>query len=75
MNLGIWFALHTVFRRTTAVSWGWLHADIPEITTFDPFAGVLVLFALMAMFVLRRGMAWTLAATASIGAAWTLAVR
>lgn len=73
MNLGIWFALHTVFRRTTAVSWGWLHADIPEITTFDPFAGILVLFALVAMFVLRRGMAWTLAATASIGAAWTLA--
>jgi chromate transporter len=72
MNLGIWFALHTMFRRTATVEWGWLDADVPLPATFDPAAGVLVLFAVVAMFVLRWGMALTLLATAVLGAAWGL---
>ncbi|MFW2854178.1 chromate efflux transporter [Sphingomonas sp. TX0543] len=69
LNLAIWFALHTLFRKTIAVTAGPLRFDAPVLTSIDPAALVLSLGAAYAIFMTRAGVITTLLATAAAGLA------
>lgn len=70
LNLAVWFALHTLFRRTMAVAAGPFHFDAPVLTSIDPAALVLSLGAAYAIFMTRVGVIATLLATATAGLAF-----
>lgn len=74
MNLSVWFALHTLFRKTQPVHYGWLTFDWPQWPTLHLSAAILVIAALLAMLRFRIGMGWTLLGSALAGAA-SLALR
>ena len=72
LNLAVWFAAHTLFDRLETAGWGpvsWLR---PDWTSWRWDAAVIALAAIVLTFVLRRGMAQTLAACAAAGVAWQL---
>ncbi len=69
LNLAIWFALHTLFRQTIAVTAGPLRFDAPVLASIDPAALVLSLGAAYAIFMTRAGVITTLLATAATGLA------
>ena len=72
LNLSVWFALHTIFRRTEAVTYGPLQLDVPVWTSLEPGALLLGAAALIAMLKFKVGMGWTLIGSALIGAAYWL---
>jgi len=74
LNLSVWFALHTLFRKTQPVHYGWLTFDWPQWPTLHLSAAILVIAALLAMLRFRIGMGWTLLGSALAGAA-SLALR
>ena len=67
LNLALWFAIHTVFREVTPVHGYGLSFDGPVLASIDPWAFALTLAALIAVFFLRVGMLWTLAACSAVG--------
>lgn len=67
LNLAIWFALHTLFRRTALVAAGPIRFDAPVLTSIDPAAVVLSLGAGYAIFMMRAGVITTLLATSAAG--------
>ncbi|WP_294197532.1 chromate efflux transporter [uncultured Sphingomonas sp.] len=69
LNLGVWFALHTLFRATTIVAAGPLRFDAPVPTSIDPAALLLSLGAAYAIFMTRAGVITTLLATSTAGLA------
>ncbi|GAO39089.1 putative chromate transporter [Sphingomonas changbaiensis NBRC 104936] len=69
LNLAIWFAIHTVFRQTVATSAGPVRFDMPVLASFDPWALLLSIGAVIAMFRFRTGMIPTLAASSAAGIA------
>ena len=66
-NLGLWFALHTLFARVGTMEAGPLRMALPEWGSLDPAALALAVAALVATFALRWGMAQVLAAAALAG--------
>jgi chromate transporter len=70
LNLSVWFALHTIFRRTE--TYGPLHFDVPVWGSLEPGALVLGAAALIATVKFKVGMGWTLIGTAVVGAAYWL---
>lgn len=62
LNLAIWFAIHTIFRRTVAINNYGLNFDAPVISSVDPWSLALALAAAAAIFRLRAGMIPTLLA-------------
>lgn len=75
LNLGLWFALHTLFRDTSAIAWGPLRIEGPVLASVDPVAAGLVFVAALTLLVLRWSMAWSLLTTAALSAAWVLVTR
>jgi len=75
LNLGLWFALHTLFRDTSAFAWGPLRIEGPVLASVDPIAAGLVAVAALTLLVLRWSMAWTLLTTAALSAAWVVVTR
>jgi chromate transporter len=73
-NLGVWFALQTVFRVTGELHVGPLRLHTVELASLDLFALGLVGAALVAMEHLKWSLFLTLAASAVVGAAWYLLV-
>ncbi len=73
LNLGIWFALHTLFGRTSAVAAGPLHFELPVPASLSLPALVLTAAAALAIFRFRVGALWTLGACAIVGLGWGLA--
>jgi chromate transporter len=73
LNLALWFAIHAVFRETVAVGAGPVAFDAPVLTSIDPWAAVLTLFALVAVFRLKLGLFTVLALCAGAGVALRLA--
>ncbi len=73
LNLALWFAIHAVFRTTVAVSAGPVAFDAPVLTSIDPWAAVLTLFALVGVFRLKLGLFTVLALCAAAGVALRLA--
>ena len=56
LNLAIWFAIHSMFRRTWAVTGMGLSFDAPLLTSLDPWALLLSAASLIAVFRFKIGM-------------------
>ena len=73
LNLAIWFAIHTVFRKTVAVHSYGLSFDAPVLASVDIWSLVLALAAAVAIFRFKVGMIATLGACCGAGVALYLA--
>lgn len=69
LNLAIWFAVHVIWRDVALVEAGPLSLELPVPPSIDPAAAVLSLFALVAVFRLRLGIAPVLGGAAALGLA------
>ncbi|MBB5714863.1 chromate efflux transporter [Sphingomonas aerophila] len=67
LNLAVWFALHTLFRATSPVAFGPFRFDAPVLGSIAPWALLLSLGAMAAIFLLRAGVITTLLATSAAG--------
>lgn len=67
LNLGIWFAIHVIWRDVQAVSAGPLSLELPVLSSLDATAAVLSVLALVAVFRLNLGMVPVLAGSALLG--------
>lgn len=72
LNLSVWFALHTIFRRNETVTYGPLQLDVPVWSSLEPGALLLGAAALLATLKFKVGMGWTLIGSALLGAAYWL---
>jgi chromate transporter len=72
LNLGIWFALHTLFDRTREVGAAGFRFDAPVLASVNLPALALTLAAVFAIFRLKIGPLWVLAACAAAGLAYRL---
>ncbi len=73
LNLALWFALHTIFRRVTPFAAGPLRFDLPVPASLDPWALLLSLGAIVAVLRFKAGTLPTLATTAALGVGLHLA--
>jgi chromate transporter len=71
LNLAVWFALHTFFGVVREVEGPWWRVWVPEAATVDWTMVAIAAAAFASLFVLRWGMARTLA----LGIAGGLAAR
>ena len=69
LNLGVWFAIHTLFSSVTDRSFGPLTVPVPDAATFQPVVAIIALIASVALFRFRIGMLWVLAGGALLGVA------
>src|SRR5256885_2092859 len=67
LNLAIWFALHTWFRNTVPVGGYGIGFDMPVLASVNPWALVLSLAAIVAIFRFKTGTIQTLAACSGAG--------
>jgi chromate transporter len=67
LNLAVWFAVHTIFRKTVAVEGYGLSFDAPVLTSVDFWSLVLSVAAAVAIFRLRVGMLPALAGSCLAG--------
>jgi chromate transporter len=67
LNLAAWFAIHTLFREVGPLQWGPLHVDVPNVATFNVWAGVLSGAAVVAVLRFKVGTLQTLAASSAAG--------
>src|SRR4051795_5420349 len=67
LNLAIWFALHTWFREVRDVQGFGLSFDIPILSAVDPWAVLLSIAAMIAIFRFKVGMIQTLVACSAVG--------
>ena len=68
LNLAVWFALHALFGEVRVLQLGPLSPSVPVLGTLDPWAALLALGAMVAMFRFKVGMLPTLAGCAAAGA-------
>jgi chromate transporter len=68
LNLGVWFALHTLFASVEERHVGALRVFVPDLATTDLAALGLAVAAGIALLRFHRGMLETLAAAALAGA-------
>ena len=68
-NLALFFALHTLFDRTSTITSGPLDLEVPILATVDPTAVTIGLAAAVMIFRLRWSVPRTLAVCAAIGLA------
>jgi chromate transporter len=73
LNLTIWFAIHVVFREVVPVRAYGLSFDAPILTSVDPYALMLSLAAMIAIFRFKAGMLLVLGVSSAIGVALYLA--
>ena len=69
LNLAIWFAIHSLFGSVTHVAAGPLRFDVPVLASVNPWAALLSIAAVIAMFRLNAGVFTTLAASSLAGIA------
>src|SRR6267154_2958411 len=67
LNLAIWFALHTIFRETAPLRWHGVGFDMPVLASVNPWAFILSLAAIVAIFRFKAGTIQTLAACSAAG--------
>ena len=67
LNLAIWFALHTWFREARHFRGFGFSLDVPVIGTFEPWAILLSVAAMIAIFRFKAGMIPTLLACSAAG--------
>src|SRR3712207_3577875 len=68
-NLGVFFAVHTLFRKTRPLGWGPLSLELPDITTLRPVALGIAVVAALLLFRLRWSVLRTLGVCALLGLA------
>ncbi len=68
-NLAVYFALHTLFARTTRATWGPLDLELPRLATVRPGSVAIAIVATVMIFRLRWSVPRTLAACAALGLA------
>jgi chromate transporter len=68
LNLAVWFALHVLFAEIEEVRIYGVRLQIPELSSLDPVALLLLVGALVAMLRFHAGMIATLGASAALGA-------
>lgn len=69
LNLAVWFALHTLFLKTTRIALWPISFDAPVPASIDPWATLLAAGAAAAIFLLRANVIVTLLATSAAGVA------
>jgi chromate transporter len=69
LNLAIWFAVHSIFHETRPFNGYGLSFDMPVATSLDPWALILSVAAVIAIFRFKAGMIPTLIACSAIGVA------
>jgi chromate transporter len=72
-NLGLYFALHTLFAKLTPAGFGPVRLALPELDTFRPVAAAITVVAAVLVFRLRWPMLRVLAVCAALGAGAALA--
>lgn len=68
-NLALWFALHVLFVRVSAINIGPLQIQMPDLDAFDWRAGAIAVVAFVLIFRLKVGILPTLAVSAAMGLA------
>ena len=66
-NLGVFFAVHTLFDETTQVTWGAVSLEVPVLDTLRPVAVVIGLVAAVLLFRLNWSVLRTLGVCAALG--------
>lgn len=66
-NLAVYFAVHTLFARTSTVSAGPIHLDVPVWSSYVPESFVITAVAMVLVFVLKWSVLRTLGACALLG--------
>ncbi|KQS66703.1 chromate transporter [Modestobacter sp. Leaf380] len=72
-NLGVYFAVHTLFRESSETSWGPVALEVPDLSTLRPLAVALVVVAAVLLFRVRTSVLTTLGVCAVLGLAAGLA--
>jgi chromate transporter len=67
LNLGVWFAIHTLFARVTDTAFGPVTIPVPDPATFSPVVAAIAVLATIALFRFQIGMLWVLAGGAALG--------
>ena len=67
LNLGIWFAIHTLFTEVSTRSIGPVSVPVPDLTSFNPVVATIALLAAIALFRFRVGLLAVLAGGALLG--------
>ena len=67
LNLGVWFAIHTLFSQVNDRSFGPMTIPVPDLATFSPVGAAIAVAAAIALFRFRIGMLWVLAGGAALG--------
>jgi chromate transporter len=73
LNLAVWFGLHVLFARVVEFRGFGASLDLPVLASINPFALVLTLAAMVAVFWFKVGMIPTFLACSGAGVAWFLA--
>lgn len=72
-NLALWFALHVLFLRTSAIATPWdRDLLLPELTSLDPVAAALAIAASAALIRFKVNMLLVIAGCAAAGVARTM---
>ncbi len=72
-NLGLYFALHTLFGAITTAHFGPVQLGLPELDTFKPVAAAITVAAAVLVFRLHWPVLRVLAVCAALGAAAAVA--
>jgi len=67
LNLGVWFAVHTLFTDVADRSVGLMTLPAPVLSSFQPAVGVIAIAAAIALFRFRVSLLWVLAGGAALG--------
>jgi chromate transporter len=68
-NLAIYFAIHTLFRNVSTVTWGPVDLQLPQLETLKPLSLAVVAFAAVLVFRAKWSVLRTLGACALVGLA------
>ena len=70
LNLGVWFAVHTIFRETGVWQAGPMSLHYPVLTVVDPGALLLSILAAVAVFAARQPVMRVIGSSALLGIVW-----
>jgi chromate transporter len=68
-NLAIYFAIHTLFREVSTVTWGPIQLQLPELDSLKPLSLTVAAFAALLLFGAKWSVLRTLGACAVVGLA------
>lgn len=72
-NLGVYFAIHTLFGTSAYLNWGPVHLLWPQPDTWRPVAAAIAAVAVVVVFALKWSIPRTLAVCTALGVAAALA--